>query len=119
MTLANSLHVLPAVGRGRSNRAAGVRRTVLVMGGLTRLASLYRSANPAHDVVIANTDSPLTARRLDSFDAVVVVPTNLSHQAARRVLDGVRRKGVAVLLATSPGVGTVRRAIDAVLGNAA
>jgi hypothetical protein len=96
-----------------------VRRTVLVMGGLTRLASLYRSANPEHEVVVATTDSPLTARRLDSFDAVVVVPTNLSHQAARRVLDGVRRKGVAVRLASGPGVGTVRRAIDKALESAA
>lgn len=110
----------PASGESAPSdgRSAG-RRNVLVMGGLARLAYLYQSQSPEHRVVVANTDSPLTARRIHSFDAVVVVPTNLSHQAVRRVLDGVRRTGTVVRLAASPGVGTVRKAIEAAVRNAA
>jgi hypothetical protein len=99
--------------------AAVARRSVLVLGGLTRLSRLYQNAHAAHQVVVANTDSALVARRLDSFDAVVVVPTNLSHQAARRALDRARRKGLGVMMATGPGLHTVRRAIDAALEAAA
>lgn len=95
------------------------RRTVLVMGGLARLARLYQLEHSEHRVVVANTDSRLIARQIESFDAVVVVPTNLSHQAARRVLDGLRRTGVVVLLAPTPGVGTVRKTIEAALRAAA
>lgn len=89
------------------------------MGGLARLAKAYRSSHPEHDVVVANADSPLTARRLESFDAIVLIPTNLSHQAARRVLNGVWRRSKAVFLAPSPGVTTVRRTIEAALRSAA
>lgn len=110
----------PASGESAPNhgRSRG-RRNVLVMGGLARLASLYQSPSPELKVVVANADSPLTARRIHSFDAIVVVPTNVSHQAARRVLDGVRRTGAVVRLAASPGVGAVRKAIEAAVRNAA
>jgi hypothetical protein len=101
----------PRPDRTRIQRAP----RVVVMGGLTRLSSHYSSGLLVGSVEVANADSALLARNLGSFDAVVVVPTHLSHRAARRILDAVDRLGRPVLLSLGPGVRAVRRAIDAVL----
>jgi len=87
-------------------------RTVLVVGGLVRLAPRYRASITGIRVVLANRDSLALENRMRAADAVVVIPGNVSHQAARKVREYSRRHGLRLLLAASPGVGEVCRTIE-------
>lgn len=87
--------------------------TVLVVGGLARLAPFYRAETANCDVVVANADSTWLEHRLRSADAVVMVPGNVSHRAAHRVRSYSRRHRLRVILASSAGVGAVCRSIEA------
>jgi hypothetical protein len=91
--------------------ASQTRRRVLVVGGIARLAQYYQDSTGTAQVAVVNEDSLLLGARLRSSDAVVVVPANLSHAAAERTRKYSRSHGLPVVLARSPGVGEVRRAI--------
>lgn len=88
------------------------KRKILVVGGLLRLAPQYRTEDDGISVVVENTASMDLKQRLKSVDAVVLVPTKISHVATSIVRKYTRRNGVALLHAAGAGVAEVRHTIE-------
>ncbi len=84
---------------------------VVVFGGLTRLAQAYAAQSLPVELVVANEDSRLSARHAGAFDAFVVVPSFISHQALRRVRQEARRGGRVVRYSNGASASAIHRAV--------
>ena len=88
---------------------------VLVVGGLDRLAHLYSERADAVVVDTIPRDVPTLQERLGAADGVVVVVSMISHPAAQKVRKVTKTRGTPVMHAGGPGLGQVRRTIDALV----
>lgn len=88
---------------------------VVVFGGLTRLAQAYAAQNLPVELVVANEDSRLSARHAGAFDAFIVVPSFISHQALRRVRHEAKRGGRVVRYSEGASASAIHRAVGEAL----
>jgi hypothetical protein len=91
------------------NTARPIR--VLVVGGLTRLDTFYRTAPRAIEIDTEFVDSPSLETRAAAADALVLVVGHISHPAAAKVRNVARRYAKPLASATGPSLSRVRAAI--------
>lgn len=95
------------------------RYRVVLVGGLERLDALYRQREDDVRVDVVHGDSPALSERVDGADGVVVVMGMISHSAAHKVQRISRQRGMPMMRAGGPGLGNVRRTIDALVSRIA
>ncbi|HVH44420.1 MAG TPA: DUF2325 domain-containing protein [Labilithrix sp.] len=84
---------------------------VLVVGGLARLDTFYRSAPASIEIDTIYVDSPSLESRAEAADALVLVVGQISHPAALKVRNIARRHGKPLAAATGPSLSRVRASI--------
>lgn len=95
------------------------RLRVVIVGGIERLDKLYRQRDDDTQVDAVYHDGPTLAARLEGADGVVVITGVVSHVAAQKVTRIARQHNTPIIRVHGPGLGQVRRSIDALVARLA
>lgn len=87
--------------------------TVLVLGGIDRLAPHYRRVGKEHsvDTILCSQPCRKLTRNLANVDGVVMLTDHLSHQAVEQVRRLQKNQDVTVVRTHGSGVGALRRGL--------